>query len=248
MLRGIHRKILSLLIAVSTALLGVLVTTFFGSLVFLVFPFGQKAAHVIHRMWARSMCIALGLRLSFIGTEHFENISSMILAPNHESMADIFVVGSLPIDFKWIAKMQLKSVPLVGQVMQRFGFFFVQRDKSGRDLEVMKHVEEGLRAGKSLVVFPEGTRTRTGQLLPFKKGAFRLAQNAQVPLIPIAITGTKEIAAPGSLPERWGHPVIVRVGKPFFIPPKAEIHVAMEAFKIELIGLLQQDRKGYPHW
>ncbi len=105
----------------------------------------------------------------------------------------------------------------------------------------MKELEKGLKAGGRLAIFPEGTRTRSGALLPFKKGAFRTAQNAQVPLIPIAITGSRDIAKPGELPT-YGHKVTVRIGKAFWISPEMSLTDSMQQFRLQLSNLLSEDR------
>lgn len=203
--------------------------------------FSQKIAHHIHRFWGKGACWLLGIRLHVTGAENLFRFSAMVLAPNHESIFDLFILATLPIDFKWIAKMQVGRIPIIGWTLRALGGYLVRRDASGADINVMRRVEQGLSHGISVTVFPEGTRTRTGQLLPFKKGAFRIAQNAGVPLIPIAIVGTWAIAPPGKLPEKRGHEVFLRIGEPFAVAAGADIVGVMETFRKELVSLLQAD-------
>ncbi len=140
-----------------------------------------------HRLWAKGCLWIIGIHVRFEGLENLPRDHSVILAPNHASLFDILVLGAMPFNFKWLSKDEARKIPFVGWGMKRLGAFFVKRDRSGHDLNVLKGVEDGLRAGYSVVIFPEGTRTRTGQLLPLKKGAFKAAQNSGAPLLPVAI-------------------------------------------------------------
>lgn len=210
-----------------------------------VFLINKRMGHVLHRLWGTVCLKLIGVNVTYIDLDNLPHDgASAVLAPNHESQFDIFVLCSLPLDFKWVAKAELGTAPFVGWTMRAMGNFFVRRDRSGHDLNVMREVEDGLKAGHSVVIFPEGTRTRTGQMLPFKKGALRAAQNAGVPVCPVAIQGTFAIAPPGKFPSRRGHEVTVRIGKPFYVPREADVTEATAAYKKELIQLLQSPVSG----
>lgn len=191
----------------------------------------------IHTVWAQGICVLLGIRVRYDGLENLPPTG--VLAPNHESLFDIIVIASLPINKHWISKKEIGRIPFVGWAMKAMGCYFVGRDGSGKDMAVMRGVEEGLRNGKRVIIFPEGTRTRTGELLPFKKGAFKTAQNAGVPVCPIGIVGTFGIAPPGQLPTKRGHSVSVHIGPPLSIAPEEELISVMERFRSELIRLLK---------
>jgi 1-acyl-sn-glycerol-3-phosphate acyltransferase len=154
-------------------------------------------------------------------------------------MFDILVVATLPITFRWISKVQVGRIPFLGAAMRAMNTYFVRRDHSAGDLEIMKQVEKGLREGYSVVVFPEGTRTRTGQLLPFKKGAFRISQNAGCLVVPIGIFGTFGIAPAGKLPVRWGHRVVINIGDAFQVPP-GSIEKSVEIFRDRIVNLINE--------
>jgi 1-acyl-sn-glycerol-3-phosphate acyltransferase len=156
-------------------------------------------------------------------------------------MFDIPLLCSLGHSLCWLSKEEMGKLPFVGWSMKAMGCFFVKRNRSGHDINVMKDVEDGLKRGASIVIFPEGTRTRTGKLLPFKKGAFKTAQNSGVPIIPIAITGTYQIAPPGQWPSR-GHSVTVRIGSPMFFSPEETLESAQKRYRENLIKLLSIDR------
>jgi len=197
--------------------------------------YGQRT----HTLFGKGWLAIMGIKLEVINPQNLPKMG--VLAPNHESMFDIPVLSSLPTHFRWISKKEVKRIPFIGWSMQAMGCYFVARDRSGKDLNILKAVEDDLRLGNCVLIFPEGTRTRTGALLPFKKGAFKTAQNAGVPLVPIAITGTRSIAPPGKLPSRK-HRVLVRVGNPIIISPGESLDKVMESFRATLTELLKENR------
>lgn len=207
------------------------------------FLLNERVGHWIHRMWGRGLCLLVGAKVEIQNIENLPRNEGVIIAPNHESMFDMFILSPLPINYKWIAKTQFLKFPLIGWVMWAMGCYFVRRDQSEHDLRVMKQVEERLRTGTSVTIFPEGTRTRTGELLPFKKGPFKIAQNVGTRIVPIAIIGTRAIAPAGRLPDKFGHHVILRIGKPMSIPRNVPLTESMEDFRRELIALLGDRRQ-----
>jgi len=209
-----------------------------SALAVLLFMLKDQWGHWIHRAFGNVWCRLMGIRVTVHGLENVPRSQALVFAPNHESMFDIIVLASLPITFKWVSKMEVARIPILGWGMKKMGCYIVRRDRSEHDLNVMKEVEDGLRSGISVLIFPEGTRTRTGELLPFKKGAFKTAQNARVPLMPVAIRGTRAIAPPGKIPSQRGHKVTVTFGKPMLVPPDADIARVTEKFRTELMNML----------
>ncbi|MFM8270170.1 MAG: lysophospholipid acyltransferase family protein [Pseudomonadota bacterium] len=226
-------KLCLFLAVIHSALISFLSVPFF----ILIPKGGQKRQQGFGLGWIWLM----GIRVTVHGKEHFPKLGGSILAANHESMFDIPLLCSLGHPLCWLSKEEVGKLPFVGWSMKAMGCYFVKRNRSGHDLNVMKDVEDGLKRGASIVIFPEGTRTRTGQLLPFKKGAFKTAQNTGVPLIPIAITGTYQIAKPGHWPSR-GHSVIVRIGAPLFISKEEDLVSAQKRYRENIIKLLSIDR------
>lgn len=214
-------------------------TAISGSLAVPAFLIHEKLGHFFHRLWGIGCLKIMGVHVTYVGLEKLPR-KSVLLAPNHESVFDIFLACALPVDFKWVSKQENAKLPFAGWTMSAMGTFWVRRDRSGHDVSVMKSVEDGLHAGKSALIFPEGTRTRTGELLPFKKGAFRVAQNSGFPITPIAISGTWSIMPPGKLPSKRGHQVVVRVGDPFFVPKDMELVEAMAIYRKVLLDLLNR--------
>ncbi len=226
------------LISVIATLIGLSWTAFIGLISIPGFLLHPPLGHALHRLWARGAFVILGYRLRIEGLENLPpKGTGLILAPNHESFLDILVIYCLPVDFKWVAKAELRKVPIVGWNIALMGTYFMERNRSTKDLSTMKEAETGLQKGIPITLFPEGTRSRDGVLLPFKKGAFRTAQNAGVPLIPIGIHGTRELASPKSYIPKRGGDIRVRIGMPFKIGLEEPLDAAMERFRKELVKL-----------
>lgn len=116
-----------------------------------------------------------------------------VVVANHESQADPFLLCFLPWDMRWVAKEELFHQPLTGWAMRFGGDIPIRRGEGDSVREMMKECESALAAGISVMMFPEGTRSRDGNLLPFRDGAFRLAISAGVPVLPIALAGTRQM-------------------------------------------------------
>jgi 1-acyl-sn-glycerol-3-phosphate acyltransferase len=122
-----------------------------------------------------------------------------LVVSNHESEADIYLTTFLPWDMKYLSKASVYDMPFMGWAMRLVDDVGVVRGDRRSGVKALIEVRRRLKAGVSVIVFPEGTRSRTGDLLPFKDGAFRLAVDMQVPIQPVAIAGTRTALPPGSL-------------------------------------------------
>jgi 1-acyl-sn-glycerol-3-phosphate acyltransferase len=123
-----------------------------------------------------------------------------VVVANHESTADPFLLSWLPWDMRWVIKEELLRPPLTGWAMKWGGDIPLRRGEGDSVRAMMVECERAIGAGISIMIFPEGTRTRDGTLLPFKDGAFSLALRARVPVLPIAIAGTRQMRPKHS---RW---------------------------------------------
>jgi 1-acyl-sn-glycerol-3-phosphate acyltransferase len=126
--------------------------------------------------------------------------SGYVVVANHESVADPFLLSWLPFDMRWVAKEELFEPPLIGWAMRWGGDIPLRRGKAESIRAMFDECERALRGGISIMMFPEGTRSKDGELLPFKDGAFALALRAGVPVLPIALAGTREMRPKHS---RW---------------------------------------------
>ncbi len=122
-----------------------------------------------------------------------------VVVANHESMADIILIGWLPWDMKWLSKSSIFRVPFLGQMMRMAGDIGVERGNARSRADSYGKLRRWLRRGASIMIFPEGTRSRTRDMLPFRNGAFRLALESGQPVLPLAVHGTRTAIQKGSM-------------------------------------------------
>ncbi len=161
---------------------------------------GSGRAYAWHaRLWAR-LALALNLvRVSVSGTGNVP-AGPAIFMSNHQSNFDILaLLSSMPCQLHWIAKKELFDIPVFGPSMRRGGYIPLDRGDGRKALRSVDEAAATIRNGKSVVMFPEGTRSRDGNLLPFKRGGFILARKAGVPVIPVTINGSGKINPPNRI-------------------------------------------------
>ena len=122
-----------------------------------------------------------------------------VAVANHESYADIFLISHLPWEMKWLSKAEVLRLPLMGWMMRMAGDIPVERGEARSRGLALAGMQDRLRKKVSIMIFPEGTRSRTDEMLPFRDGAFRVAIEEQVPVLPIVVAGTRHAMATGSL-------------------------------------------------
>lgn len=121
-----------------------------------------------------------------------------VAVSNHESLADIFLISHLPWEMKWLSKEAIFRIPVMGWMMRMAGDIAVRRTERSSRAEALEQCRDRLRKRVSIMVFPEGTRSRTSELLPFKDGAFRVAVEFGAPILPLVVAGTRGAIAKGS--------------------------------------------------
>src|SRR5213594_1887656 len=164
--------------------------------------------------WARDIIAAAGTPVEVEGLERIPRDQPVVYASNHSSMFDIWALAAtLPGSVRFVAKQELLRVPLVGRAMVAAGHVAIDRVNRARAFAAYERAAQVIRSGISAVVFPEGTRSRTGELLHFKNAPFGLAIAAQVPLVPVYVHNTFEILPKGGFRLR-PRPIRLRVGEP----------------------------------
>lgn len=165
-------------------------------------PF-DPGRYVVGRWFRRAaiVCVALNPLWKFrtSGVRIRDPRRPYVAVSNHESIADIFLVSHLPWEMKWLSKESIFRIPVMGWMMRMAGDVCVRRGDRRSRAAVVDEMRERLRNRVSVMIFPEGTRSRTGELLPFRNGAFRLAIEAGVPILPMAVGGTRDALPKGSL-------------------------------------------------
>ncbi len=174
----------------------------------------SEPVHRIQQFWAQSFCRLLFLKMEITGMENIQPNTSYVFVSNHQSMADVFTIyGWLPVIFKWIMKKELRKVPFVGAGCAAAGHIFIDRSSRIAARNSILKAKDVLTDGVSVVIFPEGTRTKNGQVGRFKRGAFTIAGDLQLPVVPISLTGCYEVWPRGrayALPGK----VTMHIGKP----------------------------------
>ena len=179
-------------------LLAFIPLTFVLALSAIICSFFDRTGRMYHRharLWSRVGLWLAGVRVEVSGAEKIPAGTPVIYMSNHQGNFDILALfQAIPRQFSWIAKEELFKVPVFGHSMARAGYVPLDRGASGRRaLKSMEKAAVVIREGRSVVVFPEGTRTRDGSLLEFKQGGFLLAGKAGVPIVPLTINGSMQI-------------------------------------------------------
>ena len=145
-------------------------------------------------IWAKVNTLLTPAIIKIQGKQHIDKKQSYVIVANHLSTYDIFAFyGWLGIDFKWVMKKEIKKYPGVGFGSQAVGHIFVDRSSTTEALKSIYSAKQKIKDGTSVIFFPEGTRSKTTRLLPFKKGAFHLAFDLDLPILPVTINGTDKI-------------------------------------------------------
>ena len=204
----------------------IIVITLFTAIVTIIcFPWKNGAfPHAVQVFWSRSIIRLLLVPITVTGQENIQKGQSYVFVSNHQSFLDVFAIyGWLPANFKWLMKKELRRVPFVGFACKVAGHIFVDRANPVAALHSIKEIEAELQNGVSTVIFPEGTRTKTGEMGRFKRGAFQVALDLHLPIIPISLTGCYEAMPRGTYYARPHSHIYMHIGKPIdlsdFIDP-----------------------------
>jgi len=200
--------------------------------------------------WARSIISFSPIwNLAVTGRENLQQGKHYIIVANHQSLLDILAVcAALSINFKFLAKRELFQVPFMGWAMAAANYIPVDRGshKSGRD--AMHRITGVLKRGVSVLLFPEGTRSPDGKIHAFKMGAFKLARDNKVEILPIVIDGTGQALPKKTFLIKKKSTFIVSIGKPVSLDdfPDSSLEEAKEKIRHEMTGRLEHIRHGRP--
>ena len=190
---------MKLLYTIYVWLLLILATLFWGSLLGLALPFDRKGNlyFFISKCWAKTIIFLAGVWVKVEGLEKIPD-SPCIFMSNHQSYFDVItLIASLPRPVRFVAKRILKFIPVFGQLIWASGHIIIDRANPKQAFSELDRAAEKINQGKSVLVFPEGTRSIDHKLGPFKKGGFVLTIKSRVPIMPISITGTQSMMPKG---------------------------------------------------
>ena len=210
----------------------------------ILFPWpNSKFVNWTQKLWSRSFGWLLFLPVQVTGKENIKPGQSYIFVANHQSMLDVWIVyGWLPVVFKWLMKAELRKVPFVGSACKAAGHVFVDRSSPMAAQRSLKEVEKVLTNGVCTVIFPEGTRSLNGQVGRFKRGAFQIALELNLPIIPISLTGCFE-AMNRKCKYVTRHPIHMHIGEPIMPEQfnKENPHETMDLVRDIVIRNMQVD-------
>jgi 1-acyl-sn-glycerol-3-phosphate acyltransferase len=182
-----------------------LYTVFWGAIATVVAPFSGEAVVQIGRRWIRWIFATCGIRVEAGGLEHVRATKTAVYMSNHQSVLDIgAIVETLPVSWRFVAKRELTYIPFFGWALGLSDQVVIDRGNRRRSVESLRRAAERIRGGVNVIIFPEGTRSADGSLQPFKSGGFHLAIDAQVPVIPITVSGSFQLTPKRSLQVRSG--------------------------------------------
>jgi 1-acyl-sn-glycerol-3-phosphate acyltransferase len=192
---------------------GLLLVTVFGSTVIALSYFSRfyekngESLHKIAEFWAKTLMRANPWwKYTLINKENLPAPGKpVVLVANHQSQTDILALYLLGIQFRWLSKESMFRIPILGQAMRKIGYIGVVRGDSQSQVTCMRQSGERLKAGLSMVFFPEGTRSKDGNLLSFKVGAFKLAKEYKAAIVPVSLVGTRRMLPKGTMLPRFAH-------------------------------------------
>jgi len=218
---------------IALSLLG-LVVSLFGS--------REETLHHMARLWARMYLAIAGIDVRIRGIERLGSPPYVFMC-NHQSALDIYaLLSGLPLSFRWIAKRQLFAIPVFGWAMRKAGYISIDRENAREALKAIEKAAQRIREGTNIIIFPEGTRSADGRLLPFKKGGFTLALRAMVPVVPIGIFGSSALHPKGSFIPLGKGVIYIEVGDPIILDSmdRSQKTRVMDDVRVRIEGLMSK--------
>ncbi len=232
-------------IVVATCWLVLYVVSFIALVV--CYPFDKKRT-VVHKIseWLTNVVFIFtpGMRRDVVGMENIDPTKAYVMVLNHQSMVDIMSIYNLPLVFKWVSKKEVYRIPLVGRLLLMHGDIVINRASAKEAMQLVHSKgKEWLEKGASVAIFPEGTRSKDGQIHNFKAGAFILAKDAGVPILPIVLNGTDSLVHKGWM-INWRNKITIRVLPPISAEEvqNRDIKDVMAQVKEDMVSALAEVR------
>ena len=193
------------------------------------------------RVWSPVLFACAGITVAIEGAERIDWSRPRMLVANHQSYIDICALfAAVPLPLRFVMKSELGKVPFLGQYARAMGMVLIERDSRRAGAKMLDETVDLLRGGATLLVFPEGTRSRDGRLGPFKGGAFQAAIDAGVDVLPVAISGAGKVMAPDRLFRVRSGRIVVRFGTPLSTADADRAQLAERA-RGTVLSMLESD-------
>lgn len=195
----------------------------------LCYPFDKKR-FVVHKLskWITDSFFGFGLvmKRKVEGIENLDPKGTYVMVLNHNSMVDILSIYNLPLVFKWVSKREVYRIPIVGRLLLAHGDIVINRASSKEAMQLVHtRGKQWLAKGASVAIFPEGTRSKDSEIHNFKAGAFILAKDAEVPILPIVLDGTDRVVRKGFF-MNWSNRITIKI-----LPPVSKQDVVERPIK-----------------
>jgi 1-acyl-sn-glycerol-3-phosphate acyltransferase len=229
-------------IAVISFIIGTLLTIPFA----IIIKEHHKVFHFSARIWAKLLMRTSGASINISGINNIPKEGGIIFASNHQGALDILIhLAYLPRYFRFIAKSELFRIPFFGWYMSLAGYVPIERDVSASAHRTISSVSDVLRSGDCILIFPEGTRSRTGELGPFKRGSLMAAFSSGAAVVPVAISGSYRMMPKKSYLINIV-PISIKFGQPISFkkylgikPTKEDYEIELNRLREEILGLLK---------
>ncbi|HMB38601.1 MAG TPA: lysophospholipid acyltransferase family protein [Wenzhouxiangellaceae bacterium] len=180
------------------------------AIVMCAFGLQRQANLGVAARWARVIAYLTPMRVEIEGAEHIDPDQSYVVVANHQSQYDIpLIYGFCGLDLRWVMKSEIGKLPFIAQGCRAIGHIFIDRGNPDQARDAINSAVGRLPRGTGVLFFPEGTRSRSGELIKFRKGAFRVAVDRNLPVLPMTVIGTRELLRPGSFRIRPGRARLV---------------------------------------
>ena len=202
--------------------------------------FSRDATNALAVVWSRLACGIVPVKVKLTGKKNFHQRHSYVVVANHQSMVDIPVIhGFMGLHIKWVMKQELRKIPVFGTACHYLGCIFIDRSHHTAAIQSMEQAKKRLSSKASVLFFAEGTRSRNGQVQPFKKGAFVFARETGLPILPVTIKNSWQVLPPDSLNLIPGLVEII-VHRPVYVLPgdAGRLTDVIEAVRTTIAGPL----------
>ncbi|HSL92901.1 MAG TPA: lysophospholipid acyltransferase family protein [Candidatus Limnocylindrales bacterium] len=163
----------------------------------------------VSKYYSRIALFVMGVKVASRGIENIDSRKPYVFMSNHVSHADSPALAAvIPHPLHWVFKKELSKIPVFGWVLLACGQIMVDRSDPEKSKAALREALSGLSGNNSVMIYPEGTRSRDGNLQPLKKGGFRMALEAGLPIVPVRVSGTREVVAAGTLRIRPGNVLV----------------------------------------